>query len=127
MEKEKIEQLGLRNKADQHNAKSEAFVKVYANNVMLSASNWDMSLVFGEIIGLAEDGMPVVEQKVKVNMTREFIKALRNLLTVNLDLYEKHFGEIGFVNMDDMPPLQGVGPEDLVTKKTPARKPRKAK
>src|SRR5258706_10415603 len=103
MEENEMQKLGLRKAVDQQIVQSENFVKVYANNVTLSASNWDMSLSFGEIIGLSEDGNPIVEQKVKVNMTREFIKALYNLLGVNIGAFEKQFGEIGFVNIDEIP------------------------
>jgi hypothetical protein len=47
-------------------------------------------------MGIDEKGLPIVEQKVKVNMTREFMKALSNLLATNVQEYEAKFGEISF-------------------------------
>ncbi len=126
MEENEMQKLGLRKAVDQQIVQSENFVKVYANNVTLSASNWDMSLSFGEIIGLSEDGNPIVEQKVKVNMTREFIKALYNLLGVNIGAFEKQFGEIGFVNIDEIPKLQDVG-QPIITKSPKPRAGKKTK
>ncbi len=93
---EEARQLGLRTD-EQLNVISDDFVKIYTNNVRVTTTNWDTSLLLGEIMGLdPESGKPVVEMKVKVNMTREFMKALANLLVVNVKEYEAKFGEISF-------------------------------
>lgn len=103
MKKGEAKKLGLRDASSQKNFPSDTFTKIYANNVGLVATNWDMSLIFGEIMGVNSDGLPVVEQKVKVNMSREFIKALRNLITTHISEYEKRFGEIEMVDISDKP------------------------
>lgn len=114
--------LGLRNSKDQHNALSENFVKIYANNVGIGASNWDVSITFGEILGLADDGQPVVEQKVKVNMTREFMKALSNLLVQNVKAYEEQFGEIDFERMFAITEkLEAEAAKKAIGKRTPTK------
>src|SRR5262245_46457594 len=103
MTKEEMNAKGLGLSVTQHNIPSPEFKKLYVNNVLLSASNWDMSLTFGEIIGIDEKGLSVVEQKVKLNLSKEFMKALSNLLSANLEKYEKAFGEIQFIDIDEMP------------------------
>lgn len=72
--------------------KRENFIKIYSNNVTVGVSKWDINLVFGEIIGLNDEGVPIVEQSVKVNMTREFAKAVCALIKNNIEHYEKTFG-----------------------------------
>ncbi len=118
--------LGLRNAADQQNVRADNFVKVYANNVIIGATNWDMSITFGEILGLGENGQPVVEQKVKVNLTREFMKAFSNLLAANVQAYEDKFGDVDFEKIfaitDDME--ANAAKKRLSAKKAPARKKR---
>jgi hypothetical protein len=67
---------------------------VYANNVALGISAFDISLVFGEIMG-SEDGKTVnVEQRVRVTMSPQHAKALVMVLAENLHNYEKNIGPI---------------------------------
>lgn len=94
LDKETMRKLGLKDSQDQENLASDSFVKIYANNVGVGITNWDMTLTFGEIMGKNEKGLPVIEQKVKVNMTREFMKAFSNLLIANIKVYEEKYGEI---------------------------------
>jgi hypothetical protein len=115
---QEAKKMGLRNAADQTNIKSDNFVKIYANNVGIGATNWDMGIVFGEILGIGDEGKPVVEQKVKINMTREFMKALSNLLSANIRAYEEKFGEISLENLFAIT-------EELESKTTVARLPTK--
>jgi Protein of unknown function (DUF3467) len=100
MEKEEMLELGLRNVNEQKSEKSDHFTKIYANNVVMSLSLWDMSLTFGEIIGTTLEEQPIVEQKVKVNMSKEFTKALANLLSSNVASYERQYGEIKLINAE---------------------------
>lgn len=106
MNKEEMSNKGLRRSTDQTNIPSPEFKKLYVNNVLLAASNFDMNLTFGEIIGISKDGTPVVEQKVKLNMSKEFMKALGNLLAENIRLFEEDFGEIQFINIENMPNIE---------------------
>lgn len=119
MNKEEAKKLGLKRYEDQDNRPGPNFMKVYANNVGLGASQWDMNLTFGEIIGQHEDGKPIIEQKVKVNMSKEFMKALTNLLSANLAAYEKKFGVIKLIDASSIPnePLESEVPPKKRTRK----------
>ncbi|MEO6050163.1 MAG: DUF3467 domain-containing protein [Pyrinomonadaceae bacterium] len=120
---QEAKKLGLRNYGSQTNIPSEHFVKIYTNNVGVSATNWDTSLIFGEIMGLDQDGEPVVEQKVKVNMTREFMKALSNLLTANVKAFEEKYGEISFDRLLAVTEgLEKTNAKKVVAKKPVAKK-----
>lgn len=68
-------------------------VGVYTNNASINLNNWDASLVFGEIQG-EKDGKLIISPRVKVTMSLQFAKALRDLLDENLADFEDKFGEI---------------------------------
>lgn len=97
MERKEILEMGLRPNKEQITQRSDQYLKIYANSVNMGVSLWDINLTFGEIVG-EEDGQPVVEQKVKVNMSKEFAKAVLNLLKLNIGQYEEQFGEIQLIN-----------------------------
>jgi len=97
MKQEEILELGLRQSGNQITERSDNYMKIYSNSVQMAVSVWDMNLVFGEIIG-DENGTPIVEHKVKVNMSKEFAKAVLNLLKTNIAEYEANFGEIKLMN-----------------------------
>lgn len=88
--------------AEQTRVRGQRFQQIYANNAGIEFSVWDMSLTFGEIVG-AKDGKPVIEEIVKINITREMGKVLSQLLALNIAGYEKQFGEI------KIPTMQGEG------------------
>ena len=69
------------------------FQSIYANNVTISFSSFDMSITFGEVAG-EQDGKPIVEEAIKVTLTREMGKAFSRLLTANIEAFEKSFGKI---------------------------------
>lgn len=78
---------------DQKRFRSDDFISIYANNVAVSISVWDLSLTFGESIG-EEDGKPVIEETIKVLMSREMAKVMNRLLTHHIAEYEKKYGPI---------------------------------
>ena len=71
----------------------KAFPMVYTNNARISFNNWDASILFGEIVGDAEDKLLVVP-KVKVAMSLPFALELRDLLVKNIAIFEDKFGPI---------------------------------
>lgn len=71
-----------------------AFVSTYSNNAQLRTSNWDVSCVFGEIVGEESAGAPIIEQRVSVVMSPQHAKAFLRLLQENIRKYEEAFGEI---------------------------------
>lgn len=88
----------MAHRKDQLRARTERFQSVYANNLAVSFSTFDTSIIFGEIIG-EHEGQPVIEEVLKVNMSRELAKALSGLLNQHLSAWEERFGEIKIPNL----------------------------
>jgi hypothetical protein len=85
----------LINKKEQAVRKSDDFQRIYANNVHLSASIFDFSLTFGEITDdETPEGKSIVEQSVRIVLSKEMTKVLSALLDTNIKAYEEHYGEI---------------------------------
>ncbi len=61
------------------------FPFVYANNAVMSISELDGSIIFGEVVG-KEEGKTLVVPKVKVVMSLPFIEKLQDLLQKQLDI-----------------------------------------
>jgi hypothetical protein len=89
----------LASSKDQLRMRTERFRTAYTNNVALTFSTFDVSFLFGEIIG-EKDGEPVIEEFLKINMSRELAKAITILLRRHLSAWEKQFGEIRIPNLD---------------------------
>lgn len=124
---DQIKALGLKRVKDQDMYKSENFIKIYANNVQMGISMWDMHLTFGEIVD-EKDGRPQVEQKVKVNMSKEFLKALCNLMTVNIARFEERNGPIQIISDFAIDSLQSdENPDAETVKHLPKKSVRKPK
>lgn len=79
--------------ATQIRNKTPDFRQVYANNVQIGFSNFDIALSFGQISG-EEEGKTVVDVSTHVIMSRELAKLLAGLLVANIKAYEQQFGEI---------------------------------
>src|SRR6266498_727782 len=79
--------------SNQIRVQSEDFFIYYANSIAVNMSMWDVRFVFGEHVG-EQDGKAVVEESVRIILTREIAKVLHRLLTDQLAAYEKHFGVI---------------------------------
>lgn len=110
---------------DQHRRIAPDFSSIYANNVVMSISQWDVAVVFGEIAGQAPDGKSVVIQRLKVNMSKELAKVFKYLLEAHLTAYEKQFGEIQIPNMKLL--LAEEVNKTLATVEDAANKPKKRK
>ncbi len=84
----------LIDKSKQLTKQSSDYMNVYANNVHMAMSLFDASLIFGEIVGEEVDGKNVVNQKVRIILSKEMTKVLAELLVRNVRAYEAQFGEI---------------------------------
>jgi len=93
---------------DQARVKGDRFQSVYANNVAVGFSNFDANLVFGEIVDERDD-QPVIEEILKVNMSRELAKALAVILGQHLVAWEKQFGVIKIPDLTQPIPLEVTG------------------
>jgi hypothetical protein len=74
---------------------SETFVSLYANNVSLRTTAWDIQLTFGEIQSVDERTL-VIENQLAVNLSPQQAKALANALSGQVQAYERQFGEIRY-------------------------------
>lgn len=92
---------------NQIRARRDEFQQVYANNVMIGFSSFDMGLTFGQIVG-EQEGKTVIEELVRVLMPRELGKILAGLLIGNIEAYEQQFGEIKI----PIPLQEGETPSD---------------
>ncbi|MBV9241988.1 MAG: DUF3467 domain-containing protein [Acidobacteria bacterium] len=122
MTSEEVKALGLKKQDVYDTQKGPSFIRVYANNVQMGITMWDMSLSFGEIVGI-ENERPQIEQKVKINMPAGFVKALSNLLAHNLAEFERKHGEIQMLTNFDEEENAGKPPTGNGRKPT-TRKPR---
>lgn len=86
--------------SDQVRIRTERFRQVYANNMTLSLNSWDVAVVFGEIVG-EQEGKTVIEETVRVSMTREIAKVLAQLLNNHLAIFEERFWEVKLPISDD--------------------------
>ena len=66
---------------------------VYANNLALGMTAFDISIIFGEALGV-KDGRTVIQQRVKVMMSPLLAKLLARSVTESVAQYEGQFGEI---------------------------------
>jgi len=106
-----VPETALENDDSQFRVQDDEFRRVYANNVSLHMSQWDVGLIFGEIIGVREDKAIVLE-KVKINMSKELAKVVALLLAGNIQAYETENGEIK---------LPGIVQENLAKNSVPKR------
>lgn len=80
---------------EQKRIRTDRFIRTYANSVAISITQWDVSLIFGEITGQKdEDDKPVIEETVQMVLTREVVKALTGILMGQISAYEQQVGEI---------------------------------
>lgn len=78
---------------DQIRVRTERFRQIYANNLQVGFSSWDLAITFGEIMG-EKEGKAVIEETTRILMTREIAKALSRILSAHIAAYEQQFGEI---------------------------------
>jgi hypothetical protein len=94
--------------SNQIRVQSEDFFSYYANSIAVNMSMWDVRFIFGEHVG-EQDGKAVIEESVRILLTREMAKALNKLLTEQLAAYEKKFGVIKIPDLAQ--PLELEEPE----------------
>jgi len=69
------------------------FPSVYSNNVATGSTAFDIRIIFGEVLDMPGDEL-VIEQRVQVTMAWLEAKLLRDILTQQIDRYEKANGQI---------------------------------
>jgi hypothetical protein len=91
--------------------RGEGFESLYANNVHLQPSEWDLKLIFGEI-DYDKSGALFVEQHTSITMAWLQAKLLNYFLTLQLGVYEMSHGKIP-VPPGVMPPVPTPPPSDI--------------
>ena len=66
---------------------------VYVNSAQVLVGPWDLTIVFGQVIGRRGDNL-LVDEKASVVMSLHHAKALVDVLSKNLAEYEKRAGEV---------------------------------
>jgi Protein of unknown function (DUF3467) len=68
---------------------------VYANNVSMAISQWDISFAFGLLLDATENRI-VVRDSVSVVMSPQHAKVFSQVLDRNIAIFEKQFGTLPF-------------------------------
>src|SRR5271157_5183875 len=78
------------------NVKSPEFVSIYANDVQVQMSPWDMRLVLGELGDLrtADRQIVTIRQLAELRISPQLAKRLTTIMIVQLKIYEERFGHI---------------------------------
>ncbi len=75
---------------------------VYANNVAIAVSTWDVRITLNQIMGNDEERGPLVKPLLVVNMPHTTAKAFLDILGKNLGLYEKNVGTIKLLSAEEV-------------------------
>jgi hypothetical protein len=100
----------LAKSSDQIRVRSEDYFRYYANSIAINMSGWDVGLIFGEIAG-DRDGKAVIEESVKILISRETAKVLNKILTDQIAKYEKVYGVIRIPVPVQPPEIEGLQEE----------------
>ena len=78
------------------NVKSPEFVSVYANDVQVQTSPWDVRLILGEIadLGTADDRIVTINQLAELRISPQLAKRMTMMMIEQLKTYEERFGQI---------------------------------
>lgn len=92
-------------KADQKRTPAPDFFRAYSNNLSISMSTWDVTVVFGRVLGVNR-----IEEQAEILMSKELAKMFVILMTEHVKKYEAEFGEI------KIPDLTKLSFEDVFSK-----------
>lgn len=76
--------------------RAEPYALLYANDVQIQTTPWDVRLVLGRILELPtkENPTATISQVGEIHISPQLAKRLTMLLIKQLDTYEKRMGEI---------------------------------
>jgi hypothetical protein len=80
----------------------DTFLSLYSNNITVRVTPFDIQLILGEIISLDERKL-VIENLLAVNLSPQTAKSLLNVLSGQIDTYERQFGEIRYNPLPQKP------------------------
>jgi hypothetical protein len=73
----------------------EPFLSLYANNIFIRTTPWDIQPTFGEILSIDQQKV-VIENQLAVNLSPQQAKSLLDLLSGQIQAYERQYGEIRY-------------------------------
>jgi hypothetical protein len=79
----------------------EGVLRVYANNVSMSSTRFDLRILFGEVADISED-KAVVENRVQVTITWLEAKLLGDFITANIKAFEELNGPLKLPNIPQL-------------------------
>jgi hypothetical protein len=93
---EAVEATIVRANAERRTETSPSFASLYANDVQVQTSPWDLRLIFGEIANIPtkDDQAVTIKQVGEVRLSPQLAKKLTIILIEQLQGYEKRFGMI---------------------------------
>lgn len=74
----------------------ENFASIYANDIQLQTTPWDVRIIFGRIVelGTSDDPSATIHRLAEVHMSPQLAKKLTLLLINQLQHYERQMGDI---------------------------------
>lgn len=100
--RKKTEQEKQRQQREVENRQAPNFASLYANNIYVRATPWDIQLTFGEILSADETKM-VIENRLAVNLSPQTAKSLLKTLMGVIQQYEGQIGEIKYGEAQEQP------------------------
>lgn len=78
------------------NIKSPGFVSIYANDIQVQTSPWDMRFILGEIAQAATKEEPIVtiNQLAELRISPQLAKTLTGIMIEQINAYEERFGQL---------------------------------
>jgi hypothetical protein len=82
--------------AKRENIKSPEFFSIYANDVQVQTTPWDMHLTLGTIDSVTRSDQPVaqIQQMGELRISVQLAKILTKIMADQLQAYEQRFGAI---------------------------------
>lgn len=82
----------LQNALERHIVRSPAFVSIYANDIQLMTSPWDMRLVLSEMGDLMENDAVAINQLAELRISLPLAKKLTMMMIEQINKYEARVG-----------------------------------
>lgn len=96
----------------EYRAAPEGMLRVYANNISMASTRFDLRIYFGEVAELTEE-KAVIENRVQVTVTWHEAKLLADFLQANLKAFEELNGPLTLPNI----PTQMIVPQTFAEPK----------
>lgn len=88
--------VGRANVADRKTVRSDNYATLYANDIQIQTTPWDIRLIFGliEVLPTLDSPSATINQVGELHVSPQLAKRVAMLLMQQLSVYEKQMGEI---------------------------------